>query len=68
MRSIIAWLGARVIYALIWIFGRTHRRDDLAWLMGPMGNEVIGDGEVKCTGWFRTLASANDRATSRGST
>lgn len=43
MRSIIAWLGARVIYVLIWIFGRTHRRAEVAWLMGPMGNEVIGD-------------------------
>jgi hypothetical protein len=43
VRSIIAWLGARFIYALIWIFGRTHRRADLAWLMGPLGNEVIGD-------------------------
>jgi hypothetical protein len=49
VRAVIAWIGARVIYALIWIFGRTHRRADIPWLIGPVGGAVIGDapyGEV----------------------
>ncbi|MDQ3030908.1 MAG: hypothetical protein M3Y87_00690 [Myxococcota bacterium] len=36
-------VGAVVIAALIWLFGRTHRRADIAWLMGPIGKAVIGD-------------------------
>jgi hypothetical protein len=42
-RALVATLGAWFIYRLIAIFGRTHRRDDVAWLLGPMGGEVIGD-------------------------
>jgi hypothetical protein len=40
---IVGAMGARVIYLLIWLFGRTHRRADVAWLMGPVGGDVIGD-------------------------
>jgi hypothetical protein len=40
---IVGTLGAWFIYALIWMFGRTHRRADLEWLMGPMGGPIIGD-------------------------
>jgi len=32
---VIARIGAWFIHALIWLFGRTRRRDDLPWLMGP---------------------------------
>ena len=39
----IAAIGAWIIYRLIWIFGRTHRREDVAWLMGPLGGKLIGD-------------------------
>jgi len=40
---VIAAIGARIIYLLIWIFGRTHRREDVPWLMGPLGGRLIGD-------------------------
>lgn len=43
MRRVIAAIGAWFIYRLIWLFGRTHRRADVAWLMGPLGGAVIGD-------------------------
>ena len=42
-RALIATIGAWFIYRLIWIFGRTHRRGDIAWLLGPLGGDVIGD-------------------------
>ena len=38
-----AWIGARIIYALIWLFGRTRRTTEVAWLAGPVGDDVIGD-------------------------
>lgn len=41
--SLVGWFGARFIYFLIWVFGRTYRRDEVAWLAGPMGGPVIGD-------------------------
>lgn len=47
MRAIIATLGAWFIYGLIWIFGRTRRRADIAWLEGPLGDSVIGDAPFK---------------------
>jgi hypothetical protein len=37
------WVGARIIYALIWLFGRTRRWRDVPWLAGPIGGDVIGD-------------------------
>jgi hypothetical protein len=40
---IVGAIGARVIYLLIWLFGRTHRRADIEWLMGPVGGDQIGD-------------------------
>jgi hypothetical protein len=36
-------IGAWVIYRLIWIFGRTHRRWDVPWLVGPLGGPQIGE-------------------------
>jgi hypothetical protein len=42
MRDFIGTLGAWFIYALIWIFGRRHRREEIAWLVGPLGGERIG--------------------------
>jgi hypothetical protein len=47
MRAIIATLGAWFIYGLIWIFGRTHKRADIKWLEGPLGDAVIGDAPFK---------------------
>jgi hypothetical protein len=43
IRRIIASIGARVIYVLVWIFGRTRRWSDMEWLAGPLGGDVIGD-------------------------
>ena len=42
-RALVAAIGAWIIYRLIWMFGRTHRRRDIAWLVGPIGGDVIGD-------------------------
>lgn len=40
-------IGAWLIYRLIWLFGRTHRRADIAWLMGPLGGKMIGDAPYR---------------------
>ena len=42
-RALLATIGAWIIFRLIWIFGRTHRRSDIPWLLGPLGSDVIGD-------------------------
>src|SRR5262249_48098081 len=42
LASVIGAIGARFIYGLIRIFGRTHRRADIEWLLGPVGGDVIG--------------------------
>jgi hypothetical protein len=41
-RALVAAIGAWIIYRLIWLFGRTHHRADIAWLIGPTGGPVIG--------------------------
>ncbi len=46
-RAICAAVVARVIRALIWIFGRTRRWRDAAWLEGPIGGDVIGDAPYR---------------------
>lgn len=43
LRTVTGTLGAWFIYALIFIFGRRHRSDEVAWLAGPMGSDRIGD-------------------------
>jgi len=47
IRAAVAYLGAKFIYALIWLFGRTHRRADIEWLMGPTGGDHIGDAPYR---------------------
>ncbi len=42
-RDFVATLGAGVIYALIWLFGRKYASADVAWLKGPVGGALIGD-------------------------
>lgn len=42
-RTMVATIGAWFIHGLIWIFGRTRRWRDCAWLEGPVGGDVIGD-------------------------
>jgi hypothetical protein len=59
--SIVGTIGAWFIYALIWLFGRTHRRADIAWLIGPMGGDLIGDAP------YRDVAAAEGLTVERGS-
>jgi hypothetical protein len=42
LRDVVGTIGAWFIYALIWIFGRRHRREEISWLVGPLGGERIG--------------------------
>lgn len=60
-RALVAWLGAQFIYALIWLFGRTHRRADVSWLDGPLGGARIGDAP------YRDVAAAENLAVDRAS-
>ena len=57
--SVVGTIGAWFIYGLIWLFGRTHRRADIAWLVGPMGGDVIGDAP------YRDVAAAEGLAIER---
>ncbi len=43
LRTAVGTLGAGFIYALIWLFGRKYRPEDLPWLLGPLGGKTIGD-------------------------
>lgn len=45
--ALVGWVGAQVIYFLIWVFGRTHRRADIPWLVGPIGRAKIGDATYR---------------------
>ena len=45
--SVVGAIGACFIYPLIWLFGRTHRRADIGWLVGPIGGDVIGDAPYR---------------------
>jgi hypothetical protein len=47
IQVVVGAIGARFIYALIWIFGRTHRRAEVAWIEGPVGERVIGDAAFR---------------------
>jgi hypothetical protein len=46
---VVGTLGAWVIYALIWLFGRARRRADVDWLVGPLGGKTIGDNAYRET-------------------
>lgn len=47
MVRLVGWIGAQFIYALIWLFGRTHDRRDVPWLLGPIGGKTIGDAPYR---------------------
>ena len=57
--SWIGAIGARFIHFLIFLFGRTHRRADIGWLMGPLGGRTIGDAP------YREVAEAEDLTVER---
>lgn len=60
MVRLVGWVGAQFIYALIWLFGRTHRRSEIAWLMGPLGGKTIGDSP------YRDVAEQEQLTVERG--
>jgi hypothetical protein len=60
---IVGAIGARFIYLLIALFGRTHRKDEIGWLVGPLGGDVIGDapyGEVAAAEGLTIERAAED--------
>jgi hypothetical protein len=59
LAAIVGSVGATFIYALIWLFGRTRRRADIAWLDGPIGGARIGDAP------YRDVAAAEGLAVER---
>src|SRR5690349_250968 len=47
LAALVGAIGAWIIRGLIWIFGRSHRRADVGWLLGPIGGERIGDAPYR---------------------
>ncbi len=43
LRSLIASIGAAIIYGLIALFGRSVQEEEVPWLVGPHGDDYIGD-------------------------
>lgn len=43
----VGWIGARFIYLLIWLFGRTRDRAAMLWLDAPIGGATIGDATYR---------------------
>ena len=43
LRAIVGACGETFIYGLIRVFGRRYARDDVPWLLGPLGGVTIGD-------------------------
>jgi len=42
-RNTIAWIGAKFIAGLVFVFGRKVKASEVPWLAGPIGSDVIGD-------------------------
>ena len=61
MRRLVGAVGAWFIYALIWLFGRTRKRADVPWLVGPLGGKLIGDAP------YRDVAAEEGLALERAS-
>ena len=47
LARVIGAIGAWLIYRLIAVFGRTYAWRDIAWLEGPVGDQVIGDAPYR---------------------
>jgi hypothetical protein len=43
VRNLVAWVGAQIIYFLIWIFGKRTGFKENSWLEGPLGSDYIGE-------------------------
>lgn len=42
-RNLVAWIGAQIIYFLIYVFGRKTDFSKEPWLKGPLEGDYIGD-------------------------
>jgi hypothetical protein len=42
-RNLVAWVGARIIYLLIVVFGKRTGFQEHPWLAGPLGSDYIGE-------------------------
>jgi hypothetical protein len=60
VRAVVGTVGAWFIHALIWIFGRTHARRDIGWLIGPIGGRHIGDRPYEETAAAEGLSVERD--------
>jgi len=60
--ALVGRVGAQFIYLLIRIFGRTHARAQIGWLMGPLGGPTIGDAP------YREVAEAEGLTVERAAT
>jgi len=43
IRNLVGRIGEGFIYFLIWVFGRKVKPEEVPWLAGPFGSELIGD-------------------------
>jgi hypothetical protein len=43
LRRLIGAIGESFIYGLIRVFGRVRQREEIPWLVGPLGGPTIGD-------------------------
>ena len=43
LRNLVAWVGAQIIYFLIWVLGKRTGFEENPWLAGPLGSEYIGE-------------------------
>ena len=57
--ALVGKLGAWFIYRLIQLFGRTHRWEEVPWLVGPLGGNTIGEAP------YREVAAAEDLSVER---
>ncbi len=53
--SLVGFAGAQFIYLLIFLFGRVYPREDLTWLLGPLGEDVIGPAQYEVTAQAEAL-------------
>jgi hypothetical protein len=60
VRNVVATIGAWIIYALIFLFGRRRDRAAIGWLVGPLGGAYIGDRSYEETATAEGLALERD--------
>lgn len=58
--AVVGTLGAWFIYALIGVFGRRYPASEIAWLVGPLGGDTIGDRPYEETARAEGLTLVRD--------